>query len=194
MRLVRVDRMPQVSLRPARNCVPSFASPACWLLLQLREVDGVFSGWEAVVLGSNVVLRCGESWARGEFPEGAVGTRVCSSRLVFTGCFSPRACGDLSLISLLMRQPFNVARNYTPRCLLLLFVLMLPVLKAHKNTSLLDTFYTTKKKSTFNPATYNMVTIAWSNCNDSFIIYWGHIQEKPWCNFVLAALGDLYLL
>lgn len=39
------------------------------------------------------------------------------------------------------------------------FVLMLPVLKAHKNTSLLDTFYT-RKKNTFNPATYNMVTIA----------------------------------
>lgn len=35
--------MPQVSLLPAWNCGPSFARPACWLLLQLREVDSCVS-------------------------------------------------------------------------------------------------------------------------------------------------------
>lgn len=150
----------------------------------------MFPGWEAVV-----GTQCGSPLWGEQSPWwvswGAVGMRVCSCWLIFKECFSPTgACWNLSLISLLVKQPFNVACNYTPRCLLF-FVLMLPVLKVRKNTSLLHTFCT-RKKHTFNPASYNMVKIASSNCNCSYIIYWRHIQENPWCNFVLATLGGFY--
>jgi len=113
-----------------------------------------------------VVLCCRKNRIGGEFLEGAVvdvdvlgQTLNCDPSK--NAAASIRTCLNLPITNLLMKQPFTVACNYTPRSLLLC-ILMLHILKVHKNKRFLYPFctYTQKKPHKCTPADHNMVKIA----------------------------------
>lgn len=96
-----------------------------------------------------MVLCCRKSRIGGEFLQGAVveldvlvqGLTCDASKNAFSSIVT---CLNLPIINLLVRQPVNVACNYTPRGLLLC-ILMLQILKVHRNTRFLCAFCTRKK-------------------------------------------------
>lgn len=93
----------------------------------------------------NVVLGSRESGSGGECLRACGwGCSVPAGTVLWKECSFPAACSNLSLINTL-GAVVSVACNHTPRCLLL-FVLMLQVLKVHKNIRLLYAFYTRKKQ------------------------------------------------
>lgn len=105
--------------------------------------------------------KCGSpSWEERErwwVPPGAAvdGRSVQTLWALSSASLSILTCLDVSVINLLMKQPFNVACNYTPRCLLLC-ILMLHVLKVHKNIRLRYAFYIRKK-----PINIILLVIVW---------------------------------